>query len=71
MEMQSRSVWLQNTGDLSDTKKALNGVAKTLEKASTRGTNRLPEEPAFTETEHSRFTQRDQAGTSYTSRCTG
>ena len=60
-----------NTGDLSDTKEALTGIAKTLEKASTRGTKRLPEVIAFTETEHSRFTDGDKAGTIDANCCTG
>ena len=44
-----------NTGDLSSIKEALGGIAKTLEKAAIRGTNKLPEASAFTDTEHSRF----------------
>ncbi len=42
-----------NTGDLSSMKEALGDIAKTLEKAATRGTNRLPELSASTDTNHS------------------
>lgn len=48
-----------NTGDLSSIREALSGIAKTLEKALTRGTNKLPEASAFTDTKHSRFTDHD------------
>ena len=42
-----------NTGDLSSMKEALGDIAKTLEKAATRSTNRLLKASAFTNTDRS------------------
>lgn len=50
-----------NTGDLSSMREELDDIAKTLEKAATRGTNRLPEASAFANTDRSQFTDHDQA----------
>ncbi len=50
-----------NTGDLSSMKEALDDIARTLEKAATRSTNRLPDASAFANTDRSRFTDHDQA----------
>lgn len=42
-----------NTGDLSSTKEGLDDIARTVEKAATRGTDRLPEASAFANADRS------------------
>ena len=60
-----------NTGDSSSLKESLGDIATTLEKAARRSTNRVPQIPAFADTNRSWFTVYDQAWAIRTNRQNG